>query len=232
MNIVITGASRGIGFDTAIKLAEDKTNTVIALSRNKEGLHKLKEMSIQNNQHIDTHVVDLKDFEEGALSQLFSTYGQVDILINNAGLLINKSFMDLSMAEWKDVFETNFFGSIKLIRCLLPFISKSPIAHIVNIGSMGGYQGSGKFPGLSAYSASKAALANLTECLAEEFRPLKIRVNCLALGSVNTEMLESAFPGFVAPVNSEDMAAFLADFSLNFYKFFNGKILPVSVSVP
>ena len=97
---------------------------------------------------------------------------------------------------------------------------------------MGGFQGSSKFPGLSAYSASKAALGNLTECLAEEFKEMGIAVNALALGAVKTEMLEEAFPGYVPPVNAQEMAGFMANFATSGHHFFNGKILPVSVSTP
>jgi short-subunit dehydrogenase len=215
MNIVITGASRGIGFDTAIALAQHKTNSVTVLSRNTDQLNQLKKIAVRDNLDIDTYPLDLKNFDEDILVKSLSKYNQVDILINNAGVLLNKSFRDTSLDEWKDIFDTNFFGTVKLIKCLLPLIGKSPVAHIVNIGSMGGYTGSSKFPGLSAYSASKAALANLTECLAEEFKPLNIIVNCLALGSVNTEMLN-----------------FIADFAMTSYKYFNGKILPVSLSTP
>ena len=105
-------------------------------------------------------------------------------------------------------------------------------AHVVIIGSMGGLQGSKKFPGLSAYSAAKGALAILTECLAEEWKQVGISVNCLCLGAVNTEMLDEAFPGYKAPVNAADMARFIGDFALSAHDFMNGRILPVALSDP
>jgi NAD(P)-dependent dehydrogenase (short-subunit alcohol dehydrogenase family) len=105
-------------------------------------------------------------------------------------------------------------------------------SHIVNISSMGGFQGSSKYKGLSYYSASKSALACLTECLANEFSEYGISVNCLALGSVKTEMLDKAFPGYKAPVDAKEMAEFISDFALTGHKFFNGKILPVAVTNP
>ena len=232
MNIVITGASRGIGFDTAIALAANKANTVIALSRNIEGLHKLSVWANEQGLHIDTYQADLTNIETAALSAIFERYEVIDILINNAGTLINKPFLQTGINEWKALFETNVFSQLNLIKFLIPLLSKSSTAHIVNIGSMGGYQGSSKFTGLAAYSASKAALANITECLAEELKPLHIKVNCLALGAVNTEMLNAAFPGFNAPVNSKEMAAYIAAFAVEYHKYFNGKILPVAVSTP
>lgn len=156
----------------------------------------------------------------------------MDILINNAGQLICKPFTALNDEDWQNVYSTNIFGPVRLIRLLLPLLEQSDLAHVLNIGSMGGVQGSSKFAGLSAYSSSKAALANLTECLAEEWRNTRIRTNCLALGAVQTEMLATAFPGYEAPLSSENMGQFVAWFATQGHRFFNGKILPVALSTP
>jgi len=152
------------------------------------------------------------------------------VLINNAGLLINKPFYDLTPVDFDELFTINVKSAFLLVKQLLPRLDNR--SHIVNIGSMGGVQGSVKFPGLSLYSASKGALAVLTECLAEELKATGIKVNCLALGSVDTEMLSKAFPGFTAPVDAPSMGAFIRDFALQGHRFFNGKIIPVSVSTP
>ena len=130
------------------------------------------------------------------------------------------------------VYEVNVFAPAMLIKVLLPLIEKSTEAHIVNISSMGGVQGSSKFIGLSAYSSSKGALITLTECLATELAHKNIKVNCLALGSVNTEMLATAFPGYEAPVSANKMAEWVSWFALNGHHFFNGKIIPVALSNP
>ena len=228
--ILITGASRGIGYDTVIELAKNPANHIIALSRNKDKLVTLLAEATFNN--IQILSFDLANFDEEVLAQQLKNSPKIDILINNAGLLINQPFEQLSLTEWKTIFEVNLFGTIQLIQNLLPQLMAAQPAHIVNIGSMGGVQGSSKFPGLSAYSASKAALANLTECLAEEFQDKNIKVNCLALGAIQTEMLEEAFPGYEAPVTSVSMAAYLAWFALNGHQFHNGKIIPVAVSTP
>jgi NAD(P)-dependent dehydrogenase (short-subunit alcohol dehydrogenase family) len=128
------------------------------------------------------------------------------------------------------MYNTNVFAPFLIIQDLLPLFNKN--SHIINIGSIGGFQGSSKFPGLSAYSSSKAALAGLSECLAEELAPKKIKVNCLALGAVQTDMLEEAFPGYKAPLNPTEMATFITWFALNGKNYFNGKVLPVSLSTP
>jgi NAD(P)-dependent dehydrogenase (short-subunit alcohol dehydrogenase family) len=157
-------------------------------------------------------------------------FRSVDILINIAGAIIVKEFLKMTNDEARIMMETNFFGPATLIRVLQPFMPSG--SHIVNISSMGGFQGSTKYTGLSYYSASKAALACLTECIANEFREFGIHVNCLALGAVQTEMLEAAFPGYKAPLDAKQMAEFISGFALTGHKFFNGKILPVAVGNP
>jgi short-subunit dehydrogenase len=226
MNVIITGASRGIGFQTALLFS--KEYNVIAISRNKDNLDKLNQ---ESNNNIITIPFDLENGDYNYLnSEISKHFDKIDILVNNAGLLINKPFTLLSKSDMNSIFNVNFFGVALLIQNLLPKMNTN--SHIVNIGSMGGFQGSSKFPGLSIYSASKAALANLSECLAEELKEQKISVNCLSIGAVQTEMLESAFPGYQAPLKAEEMASYIVDFSKNGHKFFNGKILPVSLSTP
>ena len=104
--------------------------------------------------------------------------------------------------------------------------------HVVTVSSMGGVQGSMKFPGLSAYSSSKGAVITLTELLAEEYKETGPSFNVLALGAVQTEMLEEAFPGYKAPVTALEMATYIKDFALTGQKLYNGKLLQVSNSTP
>lgn len=231
MNIIITGGSRGIGKEVALSLSENKDNRILVTGRNEKALKEVAEAAA--NENITWFTSDLSgtngktSFLAKHISSLFSI---VDILINNAGSLVNKKFVELKEEEIRRMMDVNYFAPAMIIRSLLPLMKKG--SHIVNISSMGGYQGSVKFPGLSCYSASKAAIACLTECLANEFSESGISVNCLALGSVSTEMLEEAFPGYKAPLSSKEMGEFIAWFAMNGNKFFNGKILPVALSVP
>lgn len=224
MNIVITGVSKGIGAALLDKFAQDG-HSILAFSSSKDIKINYKSVVVK--------LLDFYDFEEDAVANMIAAeFDHTDILINNAGVLLNASFEQTTAEDWEKIFTVNLFGTVKIIKSVLPQLKASKQAHIVNIGSMGGFQGSSKFPGLSAYSASKAAVANLTECLAEEFKNDNIHVNCLALGAVNTEMLNAAFPGYKAPVESAEMAGFIVDFCINKRKFFNGKIIPVAVSTP
>jgi len=232
MLILITGASKGIGFELVRKMAIDPGNLIIAVSRNvKPLLSYVKE----NNTH---SILPLKADITSPVQRkkIFQTIKSlalsVDIIINNAGEIVNKPFEKISEADLKSVYNTNVFAPFMLIQTLLPLFNKKRKNHIVNISSMGGFQGSSKFPGLSAYSSSKSALSGLTECLAEEFKNKSISVNCLAIGAVQTEMLNKAFPGYKAPITAVEMAEFISDFALNGHRFFNGKIIPVSSSTP
>ncbi|MCD4833319.1 MAG: SDR family oxidoreductase [Bacteroidales bacterium] len=237
MNIVITGTSKGIGFHLAKLFAKDKNNTVVAIARSENLLKELRNDCIRQNlkSKIKIVVFDIEDpnnVKNRLKNEIIKHIDSVDILINNAGFLINKSFVDMDIKEIQKIYNINFISHSVLIQDLIPFLKESKLGHVVNISSMGGYQGSSKFPGLSFYSSSKAALANLTECLAEEFKNNNIKFNCLALGAVNTEMLKTAFPDFNAPLNADEMANFIYDFSINGSKYFNGKIIPVSISTP
>jgi len=231
MNIVITGASSGIGREVALRLAGETRNRIYAIARNSEALRSLADECQSGN------IVPVTlDITGGSASlrelknRLAAEGGRVDILVNNAGHLVNKPFGEHSEEDIASLLSVNFTAAATLTAELLPLMGEG--SHVVNIGSMGGFQGSLKFPGLSFYSAAKGALAILTECLATEYADRGISFNCLCPGAVQTEMLGRAFPGYKAPVTPAEMGAFIADFAVNGHKFFNGKILPVAVTVP
>jgi NAD(P)-dependent dehydrogenase (short-subunit alcohol dehydrogenase family) len=231
MNIIINGGSKGIGKEIALLLSKDAKNQIIVSGRNEPELISVAENSAFHN--ITTLLLDLSIIEkdlEATKNKILTRFDKIDILINNAGYLVVKDFTDITNDEARKMMETNFFGPATFIRLVVPFMQRG--SHIINISSMGGFQGSSKYNGLSYYSASKAAIANLTECLAVEFFDKGISVNCLALGSVQTEMFENAFKGFQAPVKPDLMAEFISYFALHGNRFFNGKILPVAISNP
>ncbi len=223
--ILVTGTSRGIGFELS-KLLADAGHKVLALSRNEKPIKNL------GHKNIETFPFDIAEPGDREKLATYLTENAIEVaaLINNAGTLVNKPFMETTDAEFKAVYEVNVFGVAALTRLVLPFMQKS--GHVLTISSMGGVQGSAKFPGLSAYSSSKGAVITLTELLAEEFKETGPSFNVLALGAVQTEMLEEAFPGYTAPVTAGEMAAYIMDFALNGQKLYNGKVLQVSSSTP
>ena len=229
MNIVINGGTRGIGKQSVLFLARDISNRIMVTGRNENAL---RDLSSQKN-NITYYKLDLSVFDQQAEAfgeAIRSYFNSIDILINFAGYLVSKDFMKFNNNEARLIMETNFFGPASIIRLLKPLMSNG--SHIVNISSMGGFQGSKKYRGLSYYSASKAALACLSECLSGELMESGISVNCLALGAVQTEMLNEAFPDYNAPVEAVDMAEYICDFAIKGHKYINGKILPVAVNNP
>tara|TARA_A100001015_G_scaffold282276_1_gene346382 strand:- start:437 stop:1108 length:672 start_codon:yes stop_codon:yes gene_type:complete len=218
-NAIITGTSSGLGFELVNKFIAENYN-IISLSRST--------CSIKSSlvEHCNFDITNPKSISE--LKKLIqSKYKTIDILINNAGILINKPFVELSKKEFISVYDVNFFGVIELIKGILPFFKSK--SQIINISSIGGINGTNKFKGLSAYSSSKGALNILTEVLAEEFKETGPVINSLCLGSVQTKMLEQAFPGYKAQVQPREMANFIYDFSQSGGKVFNGKIIPISL---
>lgn len=235
MNIILTGASRGIGYQTALKLCEYQIDRLALISRNEGALGNLKEECKKINNLVDIQIIatDLNSLTTSGnkISDIIN-WEKCDILINNAGALVNKPYLELLEDDMAKMFDVNLFSPARLIQQCLPMLTNAESAHVLNISSMGGYQGSSKFPGLSLYSSSKAALASLTECLAEEFKATSVRFNCLALGAVQTEMLNEAFPGYQAPLGAPDMGEHVAEFAMNGHKYYNGKVLPVTMSNP
>jgi 3-oxoacyl-[acyl-carrier protein] reductase len=235
MKIIVTGASRGIGYELVRLLAQDSSHVIMAVSRNAGRLEKLRQECKGAPGKILVLPFDLEMLDNipSKFSPLVQEhFDSIDILVNNAGLLVNKAFEELNLEDLRRSLAVNYLAPVVLIQELLPLLLKAQHPHVVNISSMGGVQGSVKFPGLSSYSSSKAALGVMTECLAAEFKESPIRFNTLALGSVQTEMLEEAFPGYKAPLNPGEMAAFIKDFAENGGNYFNGKIIPVSLSTP
>jgi len=229
MNVIVNGGTRGIGREVVNILAKNPDNKILVTGRNRKALDDINEYYT----NVITAAIDLADLDaqsDSLLNIIRSNFRKADILINVAGMLVSKDFTETDSTEARLMMETNFFGPAAFIRLIKPLMVAG--SHIVNISSMGGFQGSSKYRGLSYYSASKAALACLTECLAMEFQADGIKVNCLALGAVQTEMLEEAFPGYKAPVGAKEMGEFIAEFALTGHKVFNGKILPVALSNP
>lgn len=224
--IVIVGASRGIGRELVRILATNPNHHILALSRDLVTM----DLEFGDLMNVDHYRFDLSSSVREQAENIFSGIEKIDVLINNAGLLKNKPFTNLSHEDILSCYQVNVIGVMETVQAAVSRMKNG--AHIVNISSMGGFQGSVKFAGLSAYSTSKAAVCSFTELFAEEYKETKIKMNCLCLGAAQTEMLEEAFPGYEAPVSANKMAQYISDFSLNAHQWINGKIIPVSLSTP
>ena len=234
MNIIVTGASQGIGYELVKQLSRHNNHKILAIARNKESLKRLANECKKVNES-----AEVLPFAFDLLHGDFSTMKneirevmneKVDVVINNAGALVKKPLADLSNLDFDTMFGVNMKAPFRVAQQVVPFMGEG--AHFVNISSMAGYPGSLKFPGMTLYSASKGALGAFTEALSAELLPEKIKVNCLAIGAVETEMMRRAFPEADAPLKPHEMAEYIADFALNAGRFYNGKVLPVAITTP
>lgn len=223
--VIITGTSRGIGFELAQQFANSNFQ-VLALSRNQKPLDNLNQKNITT---LSVDLCDQNDLEKVA-TYLQKNWQDVDILIHNAGYLINKPFENLTKEDFLRVYDVNVFGVAELTKICIPYLRKG--SHVVTISSMGGIQGSLKFSGLAAYSSAKGAVITLSELLAEEYKTQEIAFNVLAIGAVQTEMLAEAFPDYQASLKASEMADYIYNFATTANKFFNGKVLQVSNTTP
>lgn len=223
-NIIITGTSRGIGLELSLQLAA-QGHQILALSRNISS----EFQKYPNINFLSFDLAQPNDLQK-VREYITNNWQNVDCVIHNAGYLVNKPFETLTQKDFVDSYQINVFGVASLTQIVLPLMKKG--SHVVTISSMGGVQGTAKFAGLAAYSSSKGAVITLSELLAEEYKEQGISFNVLALGAVQTEMLQEAFPGYQAPISAKDMAKFISSFALTGHEFFNGKIIPVSSSNP
>jgi NAD(P)-dependent dehydrogenase (short-subunit alcohol dehydrogenase family) len=223
-NVIVTGTSRGIGYELALFFA-DAGHSVLAVSRNTP-------QALADLPNVNCLSIDLtdKDAADEIKNVIKSTWQHVDIIIHNAGALLLKPFEDITSSEFEYIYKVNVFGVAALNRAVLPFMNKG--SHVVTISSMGGVQGTMKFSGLAAYSSSKGAVITLSELLAEEYKERGIAFNVLALGAVNTEMLQEAFPGYEAPLSAKQMADYIYNFALTGNTYFNGRVIQVSSTTP
>ena len=223
-NIIITGTSRGIGSEMVKQFVELGHN-VIALSRKPNP-------DFESLERVHFYSVDLSDVDalQNCVAKITNQFTTIDVLIHNAGSIVNKPFAEISSKEFAYVYQVNVFGVAALTQAVVPFMPGG--SHVVTVSSMGGVQGSLKFPGLAAYSSSKGAVITLSELLAEEYKSQGVSFNVLALGAVQTEMLSEAFPGYIAPIDPKGMASYISNFALTGHKYFNGKVIQVSSSTP
>ena len=220
-NVLVIGASRGIGKELVRQFADKDLETF--------GFARSLQNASENNIHF-IHLDLLSPTIKSDFEKVISGIDHIDYLIHNAGFIAVKPFLELSREDIQNCYQVNVMSVMEITQICIPKVKSG--GHIVMISSIGGFQGSSKFPGLAAYSTSKAALVSLTELLAEEFKNSGISINCLCLGAVQTEMMEEAFPGYKAPHQPDEIAEFIVDFTLNHGKYFHGKIIPVSVSNP
>lgn len=181
---VVTGSSSGIGFETSLLLARKGVYTY-ATMRNLSKSEEILNYAKKENLPLETLVLDVIDARSisNAMQKIINERGRIDVLVNNAGYSLLGPLEQLQINEIKDVFETNFFGVIKLIQSVLPTMRKQRYGRIINVSSVAGRIG---FPLSSAYVSSKFALEGLTESLRYEVQKFGIHAVLIEPGVIKT----------------------------------------------
>lgn len=185
--VLITGASRGIGKETAIVLAENGYNVIINYHNSKDSALSLADKITSFGGNCIAIKADISNPSqvESMFCEAKKKYGKIDILINNAGIAKQNLFTDVSYSEWRNMFNVNMDGVFHCCQNALPDMIRSHEGKIINISSVWGIVGASCEV---AYSSTKAAIIGFTKALAKEVGPSGIQVNCVAPGVIDTDM--------------------------------------------
>jgi len=205
----ITGAGRGIGAATAKRFAQEGMNLAL-VSRSAQQLRELKKGIQQDFKDLEILCLPADISKQNEILKVFEEitnhFGSLDVLVNNAGVIWVKDFEKMSVQEWDETMAVNLRALFFTCQKAIPLMKKAGAGSIINISSLAGIQGLQKFRGFSAYTASKMGVVGLTEVLSEELKEEGIRVNCVAPGAVDTQMLRTALPGLKTSTKPEDIA--------------------------
>lgn len=207
--VMITGGAKGIGRACAEIFLEAGFSVSLISRTSTELENTAKELLKTYPGRVSSLCGDISQpsIVKNWFAQTQKELGIPTALINNASIFLNKPISEQSLEEWEKVIKVNLNGSFLCAQALFQCAKESPAPKsIVNISSLAGIRGTEKFPGLSSYVASKFAVVGLTEALAVEGRDLGIRVNCIAPGAVDTEMLRKALPSLKPKAVPRDIA--------------------------
>ena len=187
MNILITGASRGIGKSVALEFAKKNHNIIICSKSDLDGLQNTKRLV--ENEGVSCYIglcdVTNEDSVKEFISDSAKAIGKTDILINNAGISYIGLLQDMSLEDWNKVLSTNLTSAFLMSKYVIPEMSKKQSGHIINISSVWGNIGASMEV---AYSASKGGINSFTKALAKELAPSNISVNAISPGFIDTDM--------------------------------------------
>jgi NAD(P)-dependent dehydrogenase (short-subunit alcohol dehydrogenase family) len=207
---IITGAGRGVGRATALRFAREGARLVL-FSRTATHLDEVATEITALGGQVLTLAGDVAREEDvrTLFEQTRTRYGRIDILVNCAGIVAVRPFVEMDVATWDRVLNTNLRGTFLCCHEAFQTMVAQKQGVIINLSSLSGVKGVEKFPGLSAYNVSKAGISGLTEILAVEGKPHNIRVTVVSPGAVETEMLHQAAPHLKAGMTPEELADIL-----------------------
>ena len=185
---IVSGGSRGIGRAIVLELANEGANVAFNYLKSKDLAEEVKKEVESKGRKVLVFQSDVKDLEamKRMVEETKKHLGGLDIVVNNAGILKDKALMLMEEVDWEEVISTNLSGAFNLVKAAIVTFMKEKKGNIINITSVTGMKGA---PRQVNYSASKAGLIGLTKSLAKEVAPYNIRVNAIAPGFIETDML-------------------------------------------
>jgi len=186
---IVTGGSRGIGKAIVLELVAEGANVAFNFVKSEEKALNLKKQIEENGGKALAFRQDVKDYNaiRVMVEGVRSHFGRLDIIVNNAGILRDKALMLMEEQDWEEVIATNLSGAFNLVRAAIVTFMKQKSGNIINITSVAGTKG---MPRQVNYSASKAGVIGLTKALAKEVGPYNVRVNAIAPGYIDTDMIK------------------------------------------
>ena len=196
--ILVTGASTGIGQETALHMAR-QGHEVYASVRNPDTASELQELIAAQNLSVNVIKLDLVDSAtiDSAVAEIMQRSGRIDVLIANAGIGAGSSVEETELAVVRDIFETNYFGNVSLLRAVTPILREQQSGHVIVVGSLAGRYAAGCH---AHYSASKWAMEGLCESLAQEMAEFDVKVSVIEPGCVATPMWTKVTPSEAPPL--------------------------------
>ncbi|MBN1353644.1 MAG: 3-oxoacyl-[acyl-carrier-protein] reductase [Candidatus Omnitrophica bacterium] len=233
---IITGGSRGIGKAIVSEFARQGARVAFNFMKSEDKALELKKEIEKNGGKALTFRQDVKDYDaiKVMVEGVKSHFGRLDIIVNNAGILRDKALMLMEEQDWEDVISTNLSGAFNLIRASIVNFMKQKSGNIINITSVAGIKG---MPRQVNYSASKAGIIGLTKSLAREVGPYNVRVNAIAPGYIDTDMVKDLKDGYKEellkriPLNrfgkSEEVARVAAFLASDEARYITGQVITI-----
>ena len=232
---IVTGGTRGIGLEIVKTFKKNGANVILFGSKEETVINAIEQLK-KENMDVRGYYPNLDNYEEikTVINEIYNLYGRIDILVNNAGISANKKIEDTTSSEFENIMNINVNSIFNVTKAVIPYMKKNQKGTILNTSSMVSFYGQ---PSGVGYPASKFAVNGITKSLARELAQFNIRVNAVAPGIINTDMLSSIPKEQIEPLiktiplgrigEAKDVANAFLFLASDMADYITGIILPV-----